>query len=163
MRTPPQLRLSKPGDINDLTTLDLKCYHYPLNMTSWRELLRESGKPMRGRVTVAEYGRYKIGFAVWLNLDKETIEIMRLGVHPDYRRRGIGSLLLSKIMADAQHQQAKTLRITAPDIHCEPGHPDDVSDFLINSGFKTTGEVVSDFKRMYGDMVEGYIFEMRLK
>lgn len=162
MQNPPLLRLSRPSDLADLKALDIKCYHYPITNDGWQDLLKKSGKVDASSVIIAEYSRQRIGFAVWWNLDEDSIEIMRLGVHPYYRRKGVGSLLLAKILSDTRHLGASTIQLTAPSVHCCPGDKDDISEFLISSGFKATGEIIEDFKVMYGDLVDGYIFKMRI-
>ena len=43
-----------------------------------------------------------------------------------------------------------------------PGDPDDVTEFLDYMGFKATGEIRYDFCVMYGDSVDGFIFERGL-
>lgn len=46
---------------------------------------------------VAEVGEKVVGFAVYL-LRPKRLEVLRIAVHPDWRRRGIGSRLLGNIM-----------------------------------------------------------------
>lgn len=45
---------------------------------------------------VVEDGKLIVGFVVFL-LKKTTLEIINIAVHPDHRRRGIGSLMLAKM------------------------------------------------------------------
>ena len=38
----PEVRLTRPTDINTIRDLDIKCYDYPLEMDDWKELLNNS-------------------------------------------------------------------------------------------------------------------------
>ncbi len=53
----PIVRLTRPSDVNALSTLDLKTYHYPLELKKWKELAAQSGKPPEPKVVVVEVVR----------------------------------------------------------------------------------------------------------
>src|SRR5690606_38750201 len=61
----PNVRLTRPNDINYIRDLDMKCYHYPLSMDNWKALINGSGKMGQARVVVVEVDRTPVGFAVW--------------------------------------------------------------------------------------------------
>lgn len=155
----PVIRLTRPADANVLSTLDLKCYPYPLTLDKWKDLANNAGKKAVPKVVVCEVLRKPCGFAVWNNVDEDVARIIRLGVVPGFRKNNIGTLLLNKVKHHCQIAKIDKLRVIVPDIHCLPGDPDDVSGFLSKSMFHTTGEVIHDFRFMYGDWRDGYVFE----
>lgn len=158
----PIVRLTRPSDVNALSTLDLKTYHYPLELKKWKELAGQSGKPTEPKVVVVEIVRKPVGFALWQELDENVSRIIRLGVLHKCRFHGLGRLLIEKVVLHSQTAKKDRLRVVLPDIHCLPGDPDDVSGFLSKVGFHTTGEVVTDHCRMYGEWREGYVFERNI-
>ena len=158
----PLIRLTRPTDINALCDLDLKTYHYPLPMARWKELVGMYGKPTEPRVVVVEIMRKPAGFAMWQVVDEDVTRIIRLGVLPRARFKGLGTTLINDCIAQCQTQKTDRLRIVIPDIHCHPGDPDDVSGFLSKTGFHPTGEVISEHARMYGDWRDGYVFERNI-
>lgn len=167
----PTVRLTRPNDINHLRDLDIKCYPYPLEMQDWHKLVNGAGKKSEARVIIVEWNGTPIGFAVWNyeqieRKDKqgqtETLDVayvVRLGVAPAYRRRNVGMLLRDTVLIDARKKSLDVVRMTVPDLHCNPGDPDDVSVWLNRMGFRATGEIKERFMVMYGDWREGYIFE----
>lgn len=162
----PVIRLSRPTDINNLRDLDVKCYDYPLNMEQWQALVQSSGKTDEARCVLVEYqnpigSNTPIGFGVWQN-EEGKFNILRLGVAKSYRRQGIGKLIIDTIVKDARKKDVKTISLIVPDLHCEPGDPDDCSQFMLAVGFKPTGEIIQKHIYMYGQWREGYAFEMRL-
>lgn len=171
----PIVRLSRPDDLNTLKDLDLKCFDYPLEMAEWQELINGSGQDEKARVSVVLVQRKAVGFAVWKLVEEKkpaeagedpdhkfVIDIVRLGVREPWRRNKLGTLLLADIEDDAKRRQADVLRITVPEIHCQPEgrrDKDDVTGFLNATHFKPTGKVVTDFCKMYGDLIDGYVWE----
>ena len=156
------VRLSRPADKPVLMSLDLKCYHYPMDGESWAQLVRESGVKGKHRVVIAETALDKVGFAIWDHNDDGETELMRLGVHPQFRRCGIGTRLVAEVLKSAMSEGSDNIRVVVPEIHCCPGDEDDVSAFLDSCEFKTTGEIVYEFKEMYGRKVDGFVFQMEV-
>lgn len=156
----PLVRLVRPTDINNLTVMDLKCYHYPMTLEDWKQKIKD--KKTNTQIIIVEFRRHPVGFAMWSveQLENEYVgKILRLGVLPQYRRKHFGKLLLTFIFKYLRDWKCNKVQIVVSSLHCLPGDPDDVSEFLTKCGFQTTGEVVSEFKWMYGDLVDGYIFE----
>lgn len=162
----PVVRLTRPGDINSVTAIDLKCYHYPLPMKEWQALINGSGKQGQARIVVTEVYRASAGFAMW-SVDEDRIcNLHRVGVLPKFRRNGLGTVLVAACVRHCfetnktgKEDLIKTARVVVPDIHCSPGDPDDVSAFLSSCDFKPTGKIIPEFKTMYGQPVDGYVFE----
>ena len=158
----PVIRLTRPADANVLSMLDLKSYPYPFSLDKWKELASDSGKKSKPKVVVCEVLRKPVGFAVWQDVDDDIARIIRLGVIPKFSRKGVGNLLLNKVINHCQIERKDILRVIVPDIHCQPGDPDDVSGFLSRMYFHTTGSVITEFRHMYGDWCDGYVFERNI-
>lgn len=155
----PVLRLTRPTDIGVLTNLDTKAYHYPLALEAWQEAVKGSGKKGEARIVVAELGKKAVAYGMWsIDTKKNEVVLDRLGVLPEYRLSGLGKLFILACMEFANKEMCDTIKITVPDLHCQPEDPDDVSVFLNRMGFKTTGKCIDDWKIMYGEMREGYEF-----
>lgn len=159
----PLIRLSRPTDINNLTTLDLKCYPYPLKLEEWQKLVNQSGQRDVPRIVMIEVMRQAVGFAMWnYDWEKKVTNLIRLAILKQYRMKGLAKILMRKCEMESCKSGMGSIRTIISDIHCCPGDPDDVSDFLMKIGFHTTGEIVRDFRKMYGNMVDGYVFERKV-
>lgn len=164
---PPVIRVTRPGDINSLKSIDLKSYDYPLDMDGWRERIADSGKIDKPRIAVVTVNAQAVGYCMWLSDEKPEYgsedgasgKILRLGVLPNYRRQGYGRMLMDEAIRHCGMMHCDNMKITVPAIHCMPGDPDDVSQFLNRCGYRPTGQVVEDFQKMFGDWIEGYVFE----
>jgi len=159
----PIIRLTRPNDINALKDLDLKSYQYPLELDQWQSRVNGSGKPNEPRIVVAEVHRKPVAYAMW-SVDKEHngVHLERLGVLPKYRRCLIGTALIRACLQDGYDKFCEEVRIVVPSIYCCPGKDDDVSFFLNVNGFNANGEIVHDMRKMYGELVDGYIFVRKI-
>lgn len=164
----PIVRMSRPNDINDIRDLDIKCYDYPLSMPEWQELINgKEGEDdsAKAKVAVIEVYRKKAGFAVYRKVDEDTVEIVRLGVRESLRASGLGALLIKEAELYAKRMACDVLRLVVPEIHCQPEgqrDKDDVSQFLNHNQFKPTGKIVSNFAYMYGEDVDGFVWERKV-
>ena len=164
-RNEPKVRVSRPGDVNSLTDMDLKCYHYPHALDWWREYMKDMGD--KTQIVVCEVMGKAVGYAVWESFedpktDQLFIDIVRLGVIPRYRRQGLATLLLEAVENTGRRMRADSLTMNTVEIHCCPGDPDDVSVFMNNINFKTSGVIIRDFSRMYGEMRDAYQWVRRI-
>ena len=75
----------------------------------------------------------------------------------------MSQILLQSCYLGSKQKGIDTVQVVAPDIHCCPGDPDDISAFLLKSGFKPTGKILPEYKEMYGEPVDGYVFERKIK
>jgi GNAT superfamily N-acetyltransferase len=153
----PTIRLSRPTDINTVVDLDRKCYPYPADLETWKELLHQSGVSNHAKVIVLEVMRKPYGFAVW-NYEENVCHLIKLGVLPAARRQGLGNLLLAKCEGEASWAKKNQIITWVPDLHCKPGDPDDVSTFLHKTGFMATGKTGKMSYRMYGEYRDHYQF-----
>jgi ribosomal protein S18 acetylase RimI-like enzyme len=63
------------------------------------------------RLTVAVIGENLVGYSLWL-AEPQYAELATISVEPDYRRRGIGKVLLDEYVAAAAQQGFNRLRLS---------------------------------------------------
>ena len=159
----PVIRLTRPNDINTLKALDLKTHQYPMPLEEWQKRINGSGKKDEARIVVCEVSKIAVGFAMWsIDFEQKFSHLLRLGVLPDFRGRGIGRVLVHKCAQHSHENQCEKIKIVVPHVNCCPGDPDDVSTFLGKVEFHATGEIIHNWRVMYGDDIDGYIFERSL-
>ena len=159
----PTIRLTRPTDINNIVDLDLKCYVYPLCMADWQDLVGTSGQDGSPRVVMVEVLQKPVAFGMWQHdKDKGITTVIRLGALEPFRRAGVSKILLTNCIKGSRTLKIKRLQVVAPEIHCRPGDPDDISEFLLKSGFHPTGDILNEYKTMYGDLVDGFVFERKI-
>lgn len=150
-------------DINVIHNLDFKSYHYPIDPSEYKQLVS------RGTAlsSIAVVGDKKVGFAIWERGARENAAyIIRLGVLPSYRRKGIGRKILGWVCADIRENKDiklnSKLRVVLPQVIClGPEDPDDVSGFMKKVGFKWI-DTMEDLFYHYGRNEDGLVFERQL-
>ena len=154
-RIPKALNIRPGGDrdVNFVKDLDLKCYHYPWTPEQWGKTVGDDP----AKWCLATIRDRPLGFAIWRIAPGEII-LNRLGVLPDSRKQGIGTELLRHVIRYAGARQAQKITLRVPEIHCFPGHPDDVSAWLLTRGFRAEPPVVREYAYMYGQWVDGFCF-----
>ena len=152
--------MTRPTDINKLQALDLKSYHYPLALEEWQKHVVGSGKKDQSRIVIAEVQGLAVAYAMWmLEVDTDRVILQRLGVHHEYRRFGLGRLMMGACEKFRYDNFCVEIVTTVPDVHCCPGDGDDVSVFLNKMGFEASGEIAKKWYHMYGETRDGYIFK----
>lgn len=120
------LRFADEEDLDALAELEGMLFpENSLNEKSLKQELTESvaivwGKPARAYVLV----RY----------DSEIVDILRVGVHPDFRRRGIGQLLVEEVLTDERPVMLTVLRNNEP-----------AFSLYKKLGFEVVGATMPDF------------------
>jgi GNAT superfamily N-acetyltransferase len=146
----------RPGgdrDVNFVKDLDLKCYHYPWTPEQWSATV--GADPAKW--CIATIRDRPVGFAIWRQAGGKGL-LQRLGVLPDSRKQGIGAELLRHVMKCVKTRGGVELSLVVPEIHCFPGHPDDVSAWLLTRGFRAEPPIVPEYAYMYGQWVDGFCF-----
>jgi GNAT superfamily N-acetyltransferase len=144
------IRPATARDINYLMDIDLKCYEYPLDYSAWRVYITSPDIEL----LVATIEAAPIGFIVFTKT-----EILRLAVKAAYRKEGTGSRLINNALDSARQAGGDKLDIIVPETSCLPGHPDDVSAFLMGNNFVAKPPIIEGIFEMYGRPVDGYCFE----
>ena len=86
-----------PEDILDVMELENICFSYHWSEEQFKLGLERGAYHIFG---LREGGRL-IGYMAFSTIELE-MEVLNLGVHPDYRRKGYGDLLLREVMATCE-------------------------------------------------------------
>jgi len=144
------------GDINAMFEIDLRCYDYPMGYTELKTLIACYDAFC---VIAVDEKLHTIGYAIFKKESAAGIlEIMRLAVLPKYRRQGVGSMLLLAGRDYGITANLYEMFTMVPEILCCPGQPDDMSAWLLASGFKAVLPMVPAAFLMYGKTVPGIKF-----
>ncbi len=93
-------------DIAEIAELDKICFSVPW---SYNSFLAELQNPI-ARYLVAKVGGHCIGYCgFWVAYDCG--DITNIAVHPDYRRRGIGSMLVSSMLSLARREGLASMNL----------------------------------------------------
>lgn len=142
-------------DVNYLKDIDLKSYQYPWGIEEWRQLQSNEGM----RAFVATQLVEPVGFAILLDKpEKQELEILKLGVKSGSREQGAGTQLLCFAEEAALDDGLRKMSLVVPEIKCLPGHPDDVSQWLLRHGYRAEVPILKEHFRMYGQWVDGFRF-----
>jgi len=154
-RVPKEIVVRPGGDreVNLVKDLDLKSYHYPWGTEEWKKTV---GKDP-AKWCIAFLKSKPSGFAIWRDTESE-VDLLRIGVRPDSRKCGVGTELLWHVVKYARMHGMSRVVLTVPEINCFPGHPDDVSEWLLHRGFRATPPIVKEHTYMYGQWVDGFRF-----
>lgn len=159
------IRTSRPDDRHELMSLDLKCYEFPWSLEVWEEFMEslkgEHNKMPVARILVISHQRKIIGFSAWdmsedLGEGLTYANLKTLCILPAYRRQGYGSKLMVSTVEHARKMEADTIAILVPEYQCNPSDPEDVSAFLNDNGFNTTGAIQYNHFAVYGREYDGY-------
>lgn len=103
------IRLAEKKDIEALAELDDICFAIPWNRSAFEYEINENLKAI---YLVAELDDRIIGYVgVWVILDEG--HITNIAVHPDFRNKGLGKLLLSNLfeITDRKGVERYTLEV----------------------------------------------------
>ena len=153
----PKIRPVTGADINYVRDIDLKSYTYPWDSEMWRKLANDKSC----YIVISSLGFTPTGFIVW-KVEEDACQVLRLGVKPHARNLGSGSALITHVEDWAIDHHLTNIYTLVPEINCFPGHPDDVSAWLLHRGFKATLPIIEDLAFLYGNLVDGYKFVKEL-
>ena len=98
------VRAMRAGDVSEVVYIENRSFHVPWRERTFKSLLRQP----HAALFVAEMAGRVAGYAaVWFVADEA--ELGDLAVHPDFRRRGIGSLLLDRALEEARGRAIRVL------------------------------------------------------
>lgn len=155
----PATRLAQLSDMHSLVDIDIKGYDYPWPLERWRDLTEDPTCVIMLAILQVE----PVGACVWQKKPavKEG-EILRLTTKPAYRERGIGSFLLQTVESEARENGLQEMVIIVPELKCFPGHPDDVSQWLLERGYRAVKPILTNHFCMYGNKCDGFKFASSL-
>ena len=106
---------------------------------------------LRGVVgVVAEHQDVVISYMIY-ELLRDSIHLLSIAVHPDFRRQGVGTTMLAKLASKMEYQRRGKITTLASEINL------DAQVFLRDYGFRAT-EVVKDY---YHPGEDAYFFVYR--
>ncbi len=120
---------------------DLVCKPIPLPLTeevmpmwdfhpSWQNSFESIRRQEQDYIILGAFA--ETDFAGYGILEPSTGDLTQLAVHPDFRRRGVGSLLLSELLRKNNHPAVKAINT---DVVCKAN-----TEFLIASGLPLKGK-----------------------
>lgn len=151
----PAIRHAQVRDVNYLADIDLKSYEYPWPIEKWRTLAADP----TCIILIASFKAEPISVCAWQKKPAvDEAEILRLATKPTFRNMGIGTLMLRTTEAEARDNDLHELVIIVPEINCFPGHPDDLSCWLVARDFHAVTPILKDQFYMYGKSCDGFKF-----
>lgn len=153
--TPPSVRVARANDINHVVDIDLKSYDYPWPVEKWRKFIVDPTC-----ITIlASFKAEPVGVCVWQKKPAvDEAEILKLATKPAHRNKGVATFLLNAVQMTAIDYGLKLVTIIVPEINCFPGHPDDVSQWLLEQGYKAITPILKNHFYMYGKKCDGFKF-----
>ncbi|HWP22617.1 MAG TPA: ribosomal protein S18-alanine N-acetyltransferase [Candidatus Binatia bacterium] len=94
------------ADLDEVMMIERTAFEYPWSPGFFRQELQVACS----RSILAEIDGQIVGYIVYWLLPG-AIDIHNIAVHIDYRRRGIGRLLLSKVVSEAKGQSASRVML----------------------------------------------------
>lgn len=91
---PIELRGMEEADLSTVVAIEAEAFSSPWTEASMREMLR---RPEARTLVAAEASGRVVGYAVWIPIGDQA-ELMNLAVTSSERRRGIGRLLLDRML-----------------------------------------------------------------
>ena len=104
-----QVRIASKGDCQALEDLDFETSNSPYDFEQWNEVIEDSSKMIVG---VDTHG-FK-AFAL-LRPTLTNIEILKIGVHPQYRRKRYGTTMILYLKRWAKERNSKSINILVPE------------------------------------------------
>ena len=101
------------SDLERVVSIELRSFAYPLEYDDFLSCLKRSDHVG----LVVEQGLEIVGFLLY-QIKKEHYRVVSMAVHPDRRRRGAGSALLSYLKKTAKGRIRLVVSDTMTDVHC---------------------------------------------
>ena len=152
----PTIRRAQVRDVNALLDIDLKSYDYPWTITKWREISGDEDYTL----LIATLKAQPVSMCVWRRRKDaaDCAEIVKLATKPRNQGQGLAALLLNRVEGNMRSAGIKKAVFAVPEIKCFPGHPDDVSAWLLARKYKPVKPILRDEYCMYGSMCDGFQF-----
>jgi GNAT superfamily N-acetyltransferase len=145
------------SDVNHLLDIDIKCFDDTLPIDQWREVCLD---PDVSKLVGTWYNT-PVGFVLW-SYRAQCVSVLRIGVKPEYRNKGVGTTLLQTAVIAARQCKAMSVDILVPESLCCPGSPGDVSQWLIAQNFRAK-EILKDVAVYCGNPEDAYLFSFPIR
>jgi len=143
-------------DMPHIVRLDNQTQEFALDVGGIKEWFTEKElTPYIARLSSRE-----VGFALaMIDKPKDMIYIARVGVHPKFRRVGIGRKIVERITLEAATENIGEVNMIVPSYTVDDTtDPWNVEQWLWKLGFKAT-KVVPDLFHRYNRDYDGYTFQ----
>lgn len=146
------------GDQSLLSRLDAKCYDYPLEAFEWEQILSSTSanNPLPGDLHRYKCMTYRInsniiGYYVYdgLQSDEPYLQLLRFGVHPDHRQKGLGTMIMDNAKMKASSMGLKDVEIMIPEYWLDPDENRGIISFVDTTGMVPVDHI-RDFYLHYG-------------
>lgn len=137
-----------------VTTLEVATQEFPLLIDDLKKYFVDDKRA----AYAAHIGNKTVGY-VLVTFDKAVMIVNSVGVHPEFRRVGVGSRLIRELGFIAQVEAIKTLRMLVASYLIEDKEdPWNIEQWLWRTEFKT-GKIKHETLYRYGKWHDEYIFE----
>lgn len=144
-----QIRWSIRRDMPEILAIESECFGYDM----WTEDDFIQCLKQRNCIgMVAEHNERIVGYMVY-ELLKGSLHILNFAVHPNYRRRGIGSQLVEKLVAKLSQQRRTSLFLEVRETNL------DAQLFFSRCGFWAT-DVLPGFYEDSNDDAYRFVYEL---
>ena len=108
---------------------------------------------------IARLGGREVGFALARAVKSEAYTIARIGVHPMFRRVGVGRKIVERVVLEATtNDVSKVVTVVPSYVIDDMQDPWNIEQWLWKLGFKAT-KVIPDHFHRYNQDYDGYIFQ----
>jgi ribosomal protein S18 acetylase RimI-like enzyme len=126
--------------------------------TSWGKEARDELRAMLAKVSkeqigIAEVDGRAVGFMILTSNDDCSLEVDWLDVHPDFQRRGIGTILVKKAVEIAKEKNCGFLSVHTWETN------EKMMTFSIKNGFK----IVECLRNFYGEGKDALLLKKKLR
>jgi [ribosomal protein S18]-alanine N-acetyltransferase len=104
----PWIRPWRAGDLPALAELERRCNPQPWTLAQWQSAFQAANQTRQAHV-LSVNGEC-VGYGLLQEVVDE-VEVQLLGIHPDWRRRGMGRLLLQSMLRDAASRQVAKVHL----------------------------------------------------
>jgi ribosomal protein S18 acetylase RimI-like enzyme len=153
----PIIREATWMDRTQLIDIDIKCFDDVWPSEDWVHWMKEDRVVFISEIYSPTPGVFPqlVGFVACILLS-DGIAIEKIGVKPNHRRQGVAADLLYEINHKAESREwPHVVTLTVPETFLSPGCPDDISGWIIKSGFKAKTPLQPDYFYINGDSIDG--------
>ena len=134
-------------DMPEVLEIENRSFEFPWSEEDFIRCLRQ-----RNCIgMVAEHEERVVGFMIY-ELHKNRLHILNFAVRPEFRRRGVGSQMASKLVGKLSHQRRNRIQLEVRETNLS------AQLFFRNTGFRA----ISVLRNFYEDTVEdAYLMQLR--
>jgi GNAT superfamily N-acetyltransferase len=154
------IRNMRPDELSYVQNMDLKCFDYTWEPDEW-EIAVEAYE-----VKVAHHYNTPVAFAVFAIFEQrygKVTHFFKLGVKPNFRKRGISRLLVNEVIRCSNEVGAKYIEAVIPESICDPANPLCISPWLSKVGFKAELPILKDYIANFGMVEDAFRFQHQLR